>query len=1258
MLAHLVILPCPNGRTATGAYRYSLFLAPRLREIGSLNDYPIWRNWAQRAQNIQFRMFNGNTQTNNLVTVVSPPPDPSVWDAVFGSSPADWNGVNVTPWAFVQRDGADFFSYASHELADKTESLYGALARNGDDLDTAAIDQAVNTADIAGTVSDGAAWFGQIGNGQTPSNQPSEFHQALRYLASHPDLMRRLGLIFDIEVQLPALANPSEMQIRSNYPNLPASGPPVNDFTSRLQVPCRMQIDGDNFPEVRLPDYRTGRWINFDGGKYRVNQGSAPQMVNALGALQRSLNGGSPDAPPAVSEAGITVSNVSVKDMLIDQITHSAQVEADTDLWLRRVNNPATGNPTVPPEVFAEDVAAGTRWDAVDLDKGTWRSLHQRETPDGYVFPRDGNLDITPPADEGWSSMAINTDGTEVYQRLPSVDYPNQEFPPVQGFVDVDTTKWRIDGGIVLWDGWSLSTKRPSQPMNGRGQPTTPDPNLPQATDPAQVAVDYETVPGTLERLRFDHQYRLRGRCVDLCGNSEPPTATTQPSESGPIEFGRTTPVPSPTVVRRFSRPTPGYGDHTTTIVIKSELGQRLNTIKTSDRMLFPARVAQLRLERHGLPEADGIDIADYQFIADRDARTLDDQLLVDPTSGETVAGDAVVGGEVTTGDSKQAALYMPDPATDGVAFHDLPRGSATRSVVMATGNWPDPESVILELAAGNRAPTRRVGDRKVTAYLPQGTIHECTTSSTIDRDWIEHFKWFDAVPNNLQRREGNVIIAGQNVMYSPRETIKLVHAVRVPLASPTLTRFAGSRSTIGETTASVDGTVGLHRDTTDRIVLPVIWDGPDLRTDPSGLTIGTVGGDILTDSVINLSDVPAEATKEEFAGLSLELLDTKRHTVTVSAEAFCRFSEYFYERQELTLAGGTEVTLDARGFDPLSVRVTRTSDGVTIPFEESFSYNAVDGTIKLNTGVLTAQFDYIPLPVSRISEESRNNKIDTFLVPASAAPAPPKLIRALPAFSRTVSETGNRITIVHDGRVVRVHMETPWNDSGEGEQLGVAVESDGSQTQWGRDATVVATGTRRAPTTSNFQKAVSRVRNVDGGFDVAGHTVAYDAARDILTSDVQVNATFAYRPFVQLKLCRYQPEAVSGAHVSTTVTTDQIRLGASRRVVVTRTGARARVQMTGPDNENRVTVTLQEADDTISDEEMKWQDTEISESLGRRGSRRNANFSGIIDIPDNGSARRLIIEDAEPVQRDVDGTLVTEYEVAYREVVEIPDTW
>jgi hypothetical protein len=1267
-LAHLAIIACPNGIAANGNYKYSLYLGPRLREPGSLDDYDVWRTWGQRVANLRFRLFDGNGQINTPVTITSPPADPTLWPIVFGANPAQWGNVNVEPYAFVDRSSTQLFGFRTDELARKLGDISDELALNGENLDRGALKLALDNAQVGSLQADGEAWLGQIGNDQELTAPDAEFHQSIRQLTAHPDLMRRLGLIVDVEIPGPGGGTvPTEAQFRSNYPFLPATGGPVFDFSSRLQIPVRMQIDNDNFPSVRLPEYRTGRWVNFDANKYVVEQGSSVEMINTLASLQRQVDEEGADdeqvSPPAVSEAGLSVSNVSVETMVLDLFNHQATVEDEINDWLRWV--PGSGVQPLPPKVYAEDVGAGIRWDVSEAATQVFRSLHRRTAPAGYQFPRDSNLTVLPPDDEGWSSLAVSTDGTEQYQRLPLGQWPDPEFGSVQAYVDVDTTDWRVDGDMLLWDGWSLSVRRPGRAIDSNGQVATEDPNLPLPTDPAQVAVEYHAVPGTLERLRFDHTYRFRGRWVDLCGNSEPESATAAKSTSPSVTFGRTWPAPSPTVVRRSSKPVPGVGDHTTTIVIKSELNQSDNSTAPSDRMFFPPSVAQLRLERHGLPQVDGIDIADYNFLAYRDAQTLGDQLLIDPVTGESVAGDAVVGDEVTAGQPKQVAFYMPDPAARGVAFHDLPYAPIGRSPVVANGTWPNPESVILELRAGQRTPRLESTNRRLRVALPKGTIHESSVSSAIDQRWLPDFKAFDALPRNQRRRASKQILTGRNLAYSPRQAIKLVHAVRIPLDPPSFQPFTVGFQTADETNPRISGAINLHQATTDRIVVPCTWDGPVITaSDPSGLTIGQVGAAVWTDSALAYPEPADPGDEASWQELRIELNDTKRHTLTFSAESFCRFSEYFTERAELTVTNGVAETLDSRGFDPLSVTVTDAA-GLSVPFEESFTYDASPGAGTITAdidglqGGLDIHVDYIPLPISRTSSEAPSNQTTSVLVKATAPPVPPIVEQVLPAFSRTVTETSNEIQVVHDGRVVRAHLAVPWNDSGEGELLGVAVKSDGSQTQWGRDATTVGAGTTAEPALADFTKSVAQALNVNGDFDVAGHDVAYDSARNVLTSDIALDATFSYRPFVKLYLCRYQPESISSARKSTVVATEVLRLGAQRTVTVTQGGAnQVTVQLAGIDNVNQVTVRTEESDPAISDVEMSWQEVGSPVVLTRSGTRDAAQFDGTVTLPSTSNPRRLVIEDAEPVQRHDGAALVTEYEVAYREVIDIPAGW
>ncbi len=1251
-LSHLLVIPCPNGRSATTA-KFSVVLVPRLRNAGVLSDYPDWADWGSQVANLQFRLYSGNSPIAAPVTVTSPTVDPAIWRAVFGANAAQTGTVKVAPAGFVDRTNASLASMDVGSLLKSTTTLYAALARLGGSPATSAAvtSTGVAVSNLAGSYE---TFAGPVGNGEEPTYEPPDFHEVLRQLGAHPHVMRLLGLVFDLEFALPP-GPLAEIQVRTNWPSLGATQPA---FENHRQVPLRMEVDANFEPVVAVATHRSGRWLSLASSAYAVASSSVVAAGQSISSLSRALSANPvPTVPievPAIDESGLTVALNDAVGPLVQGFARQRALEDQVDAWIR-----STPPAVLPPLIRAEDATAGTRWDVRDVAKATFRSLHERRMPSTYDFPRNKALSVAGPDDEGWGSLAISTDGS--FEQVPkntNVVYDDA----VQKVEQRDTTKWRVDASAMRWSGWSLSAPKPGQILDASGAPVARPDRAPKPDDPAQLGVTYEARPGTLERLRFNRTYQFRGRCVDLAGNSLPlSTAAPAAGVSPPVLFGRSAPVPAPTVVRRVSRPDPGVGDLPDVIVIKSELTQTDASTPRADRMFFVPGINQLRLERHGLPKADGIDAADYAFLADRDARSLTGQLLVDPENGELVAGAAVVGTAVTAGAYRQIARYLADPAAKQIAFHGLPKGSATSPVLVDVGVWPDPESVTLELAAGSGAPTTTAASKLVRVQLPKGTIHVAEVSSAIDPALLDHFAWFQQLSTADKNKLRSVFQRGQNRLVSPRRTVTLVHAVRVPLAAPSFGTFTPARTTIGQTTVLLDGPVSLHRPTTERLVLAATWDGPDFDT----TTVVQASSAVIDDRFLPTT---GSATSETYDDLAVELGHTRRVQMTIDAEAFCRFSSYFTERREWVATKGVAFVADGRGISATAVVVSNPGTGATYAEGQDYSLDRAAGSVTpLVSGSIpaasTVRIEYIPLPVSRTSAQASRGKTVSFVVPSSAPPPVPKVAHILPAFARTVRATSSTITVNHDGRVVRVFLERPWNESGAGELLGVATDlaavAAPELTRWGRDPLTIGTGSRARPNSTSFRKAARTARSVDGKFDVAGHRPVLDLARDLWTADVQVNATFGYRPFVQLHLCRYQPDSIAGAVVSDTVATETLRLGASRVVTFSkRSGRRVEVKLAGPDRVNVVTVRLQQADPAISDPDLKWVDVGSPLVLTRRGTTGAAVHSGTISTPASTSIRRLLLEDAEPVQREVGGVLVASTDVAYREVVELPASW
>ena len=93
----------------------------------------------------------------------------------------------------------------------------------------------------------------------------------------------------------------------------------------------------------------------------------------------------------------------------------------------------------------------------------------------------------------------------------------------------------------------------------------------------------------------------------------------------------------------------------------------------------------------------------------------------------------------------------------------------------------------------------------------------------------------------------------------------------------------------------------------------------------------------------------------------------------------------------------------------------------------------------------------YVPLPVSRTSDEPDIEPFE-FVFLSTTAPPPPTVVDVVPAFARerrTVGDDGDsEHVVVHDGGVLRIYFARPWNVSGDGEKLAVLLERSPRQSR------------------------------------------------------------------------------------------------------------------------------------------------------------------------------------------------------------------
>ena len=523
--------------------------------------------------------------------MVSPQPDSAIWAAVF-SPDTPWSR-----WQFTDRRDRPYLSLPEDDLHDDIVAAYLAVG-NAFPTTIPTISDLRGLPDVVDLLGpDGVARErlaqarryttrspGATGDGGGQGVDTIDFNQALSLLGRHPHLLRLLGIVVDLEVQLPAVFNRIAVQT-----NITTLLPTVRELS----------------PQTCLrPDF----WSN-DGFEDLTD--AALTQIDVLGAagslseFVRTFSDTDGPAPlPSLPEFGVAIARPDAPELLDSRAVQMARIERDLDRLLSGDLDVMT--------LCDTDLVIGHR---IDVSSGgeAYRSLHQRISAAGYRFPRNPALKADPGPDENWVSTTL---GTETTTRASE-----QRARPV----------------LHRWSGWSAAAPPPGlvlDPSTGQAVKTPPSSPVP---GPVQFNVDYQVLPGTLPSLRYGSQYVLRARQVDISGVSR---EVTDPGGTGqlppPIDFGRWSAVASPLLVRRELAPIPGVDDTPTQLVIKSELDGDDATLPPTDRLIFPPVGTQQLAERHGLP-AGGAAAEAYAELAERDGRSLTDDTSADPSTAERI---------------------------------------------------------------------------------------------------------------------------------------------------------------------------------------------------------------------------------------------------------------------------------------------------------------------------------------------------------------------------------------------------------------------------------------------------------------------------------------------------------------------------------------------------------------------------------------------------------------------------------------------
>lgn len=1176
----------PNGVTGAGAnqrLRLSVVVSPRLEaavaEGDTLGLFPDFLDWPVTVAGVTFRVeFGGGTSI--AATPAAPSPlEPALWKALFKPD------TFVRPYRYDPKR-FDQSLIISYPVARTLTSLKEVYQRVGLEY-PGQVPQEPSEGRIPGVADFRVGWdrqaqarlreqlraeqsqTGPVGvaagaglsreqlfqramlfhkipvPGATPPAPPAplpqtageferyvDVHQTLSSLDEYPAIMRRLGLVIDLEV--------------------PAADVPTAPTAGRLRVLPSWQPDSS----VASADTRPWTAYIWDGARFAAEErggvadGLLPLsdavydlvQVDVDGAVLKAANFSSSmdlagdEAPDQAGLPSLRTGGVSVT---VDG--RAAGVHGRLE-EMRRRNQAAEAGRDV--ALFAEDLVKGYAIDVWDSASGAWHSLCRRVGT--YDFVGAGITRTI--EDEGFVQLGVTQDA---------------DGPPSPSAPDL-----YLHESLFRWEGWSLVAPRPDKALNRSGDPEQAlddDPTANEPITPFKLVTTFKAAKRSLPRLRFGLHYRVRARAVDLAGNRLPlesaPDAALPEGKTG-FSYRRFEPVPPPVVALRHKLTEQGTpGESLERIVVRSRNNSPAKdgvvNPDASERNIAPPRASELLCEVHGRFDAASgrlkTDAATYNLIRDRDAAPF--------------PPDQSPSGNIVT-PAKLNIPYLPDPLARGAAFRGLPGapdgtlgtidgggglgftplpdlkvrdGSAALIDFGPPSDWPKARPFRLIFREGSDAPTWNKNDRILAVELPKAEVATIQVSSYVFKDDLKLLGVWEWLREYIERRSQELIAAndpwslerlardvatcaqyaeeGGHWMLTPARPLTLVHAVQQPLGVPRALAMIASR-TPGSTHARLFGALDIHFKSTEKVELPAEWEEPvDAPGDPAGpATLSGAGqaGEVqLTepgfDGTIRNNGVPVASYQEPTGHLLFapnahpthEFGDTKHRMVRYRVVASSRFREYFPP--------------DAPG------GFSRTSEEILVS------------------------------------------------VPSSARPDLPHLEYVLPAYGWRRQTDTNLIASQRLGGGLRVYLGRPWYSSGEGELLGVVLfsgivpderreELKPYVSMWGIDPIRLGERVFGQPQAFNFTEyartgedlALPELPQASDRVDVVGYRPQYDAERGLWYCDIQIEPGDAYYPFVRLALARYQPSSIPGAALSRVVVADFVQLAADRSLIVT----------------------------------------------------------------------------------------------------------
>lgn len=514
--------------------------------------------------------------------------------------------------------------------------------------------------------------------------EPRDFHQIASALAEHPSLMRRLGLVIDLEIAaadlpLSPTAAPRRLRLKPHFADAalsaavfalwtvylldPQSGTGLPRFSAFSAAPrprtdhARLAWSGEHEEIVAGLLNLGARTATGERAFELVTldiDGAISKLVQAISTVV--TDEGRPTHPidrtvetgvPAFRSCGLSlVRREHAEQVLADVRRAEAQERAfaagtpfdlHAEELVRGYRIDVRHTPARPAVASSDDRTEGTTGAA--LPEPQWRSLHARVGT--YQFGGGTSPDIVSHADEGCISPALMQDVA------------------AQHGATGETHPYFVPENVSTWSGWSLAAPPPPPPV-GAVVPVEMPFEM-EALGLPRVDVSFTAQSGSLPRLRFGDAYRMRVRTVDLAGNSlsldeaddvldalsaaGAPLPVAAP-KGGDDRYRRFEPLPAPEIVMREG---PSDGETIDVMVIRSNGATPAQYAASfadrryraeSERHILPPRTTRALAELHGcLDRAFGAggDPEGTYGLLQREAASLHDPFVIDAATGHKV---------------------------------------------------------------------------------------------------------------------------------------------------------------------------------------------------------------------------------------------------------------------------------------------------------------------------------------------------------------------------------------------------------------------------------------------------------------------------------------------------------------------------------------------------------------------------------------------------------------------------------------------